>query len=170
MSPIDSSKVPADRLTKPARRARLDRRNSAWYVDKLVAILVFLGGISGIVFILGIFVFITSEGIGFLVGLAMRFAGKGITPVFGTVAAILSLFGCIVGNILTYTWFIADMEGLTFMEVASQLNLAVIIGLLTSTFAVMDILFYGLAAYFGYKYAFRQVTQADIDRVTGKGF
>lgn len=109
-------------------------------------------------------------GIGFLVGLAMRYAGKGITPVFGTVSAALSLFGCLVGNIATYTWFIADMEGMSFMEVATQLNLAVVIGLLTSTFAVMDILFYGLAAYFGYKYAFRQVTQADLDRVMGKGF
>ena len=109
-------------------------------------------------------------GIGFLVGLAMRYTGKGISPVFGTVSAGLSLFGCMVGNILTYTWFIADMEGMSFMEVASQLNLAVIIGLLTSTFALMDILFYGLAAYFGYKYAFRQVTQADLDRVTGKSF
>ncbi len=109
-------------------------------------------------------------GIGFLVGLAMRYGGKGITPVFGTVSAALSLFGCLVGNILTYTWFIADMEGMAFMEVVSQLNLAVVIGLLTSTFAVMDILFYGLAAYFGYKYAFRQVTQADLDKVLGKGF
>jgi hypothetical protein len=109
-------------------------------------------------------------GIGFLVGFTMRYAGKGITPVFGTVSAVLSLVGCLVGNVVTYTWFIADMEGMTFMEVASQLNLAVVIGLLTSTFAVMDILFYGLAAYFGYKYAFRQVTQADIDRVMGKSF
>jgi phosphate transport system permease protein len=37
-------------------------------LDKLVELLVFLGGISGIVFVLGIFVFITSEGIGFLTG------------------------------------------------------------------------------------------------------
>ena len=109
-------------------------------------------------------------GIGFLVGLAMRYGGKGITPAFGTVAAVLSLFGCIVGNVLTYTWFIADMEGLAFMDVASQLNPAVIVGLLTSTFAAVDVLFYGLAVYFGYKTAFRQVTQADLDRVTGKSF
>ena len=109
-------------------------------------------------------------GIGFLVGLTMRYVGKGIAPLFGSVSAVLSLVGCLVGNILTYTWFIADMEGLSFMEVASQLNVAMIIGLLTSTFAAVDLLFYGLAAYFGYKYAFRQVTQADIDRVMGKGF
>ena len=45
-----------------------DRLNRDWYVDKLVQLLVFLGGISAIVFIIGIFVFITKEGFGFLVG------------------------------------------------------------------------------------------------------
>ena len=109
-------------------------------------------------------------GIGFVVGLAMRYGGKGITPAFGWVAAALSMFGCVVGNVLTYTWFIADMEGVSFMEIASQLNPVVVIGLLVSTFAVMDVLFYGLAVYFGYKTAFRQVTQADLDRVSGKSF
>ncbi len=44
----------------------LDRRNWDWYVDKIVQILVFLGGISAIVFIIGIFVFITREGFGFI--------------------------------------------------------------------------------------------------------
>jgi len=45
-----------------------DRRNRDWYIDKLVQVLVFIGGVSAIVFIIGIFVFITEEGIGFLVG------------------------------------------------------------------------------------------------------
>lgn len=44
----------------------MDRRDSDWYLDKLVAVLVFVGGISAIVFIVGIFVFITREGFGFL--------------------------------------------------------------------------------------------------------
>ena len=43
-----------------------DRRNTDWYIDRLVQILVFIGGISAIVFIIGIFVFITKEGIGFI--------------------------------------------------------------------------------------------------------
>jgi len=44
-----------------------DRRNADWYMDKLVQMLVFIGGISAIVFIVGIFIFITKEGIGFIV-------------------------------------------------------------------------------------------------------
>ncbi len=44
----------------------LDRRDRDWYADKLVQILVFLGGISAIVLIIGIFAFITHEGFGFI--------------------------------------------------------------------------------------------------------
>ena len=46
----------------------LDRLNRDWYIDKIVQTLVFIGGISAIIFIIGIFVFITKEGMGFLVG------------------------------------------------------------------------------------------------------
>ena len=51
----------------PGSRAASDRPNLDWYIDKAVQALVFLGGISAIVFILGIFVFITREGLGFIV-------------------------------------------------------------------------------------------------------
>lgn len=44
-----------------------DRRNGDWYLDRLVQALVFIGGISAVVFIVGIFVFITREGLGFIV-------------------------------------------------------------------------------------------------------
>ena len=43
-----------------------DQRNLAWLVDKAVQVVVFIGGCSAIVFILGIFIFITKEGIGFV--------------------------------------------------------------------------------------------------------
>ena len=45
----------------------IDRRNMDWYVDKLVQSLVFIGGISAIVFIVFIFAFVFKEGIGFIV-------------------------------------------------------------------------------------------------------
>ena len=52
--------------TKPSAASEFDRRNLDWYIDKIVQVLVFIGGISAIVFIIGIFVFITTEGAGFL--------------------------------------------------------------------------------------------------------
>jgi phosphate transport system permease protein len=61
--------MPADAsvaaVTPPAD---LDRRGRAWFMDKAVAALVFIGGMSAIIFIVGIFIFITREGLGFLIG------------------------------------------------------------------------------------------------------
>ncbi|MGB5519183.1 MAG: phosphate ABC transporter permease subunit PstC [Gammaproteobacteria bacterium] len=44
-----------------------DRRTADWYIDKAMQLLVFIGGISAIIFIIGIFVFITLEGMDFVV-------------------------------------------------------------------------------------------------------
>jgi phosphate transport system permease protein len=43
-----------------------DRRNRDWYMDKLVQLVVFVSGISAVVFVIGIFVFVTKEGMGFI--------------------------------------------------------------------------------------------------------
>ena len=56
--------------TQPATSNRnavdFDRRNADWYFDKLVQVLVFIGGISAIIFVVGIFAFVTKEGFGFI--------------------------------------------------------------------------------------------------------
>ncbi len=52
----------------PTSENDLDRRDAAWWIDKLVQGLVFVGGVSAIVFIIGIFVFIAREGGGFVFG------------------------------------------------------------------------------------------------------
>lgn len=44
-----------------------DRRTADWYIDKAMQLVVFIGGISAIIFIIGIFVFITIEGMDFVV-------------------------------------------------------------------------------------------------------
>ena len=44
-----------------------DTLDFAWYLDKAVEKLVFLGGISGIIFIVGIFIFVFKEGLGFII-------------------------------------------------------------------------------------------------------
>jgi phosphate transport system permease protein len=44
-----------------------DVRDAAWIIDKVVQILVFIGGISAIILIVGIFVFIMREGVSFIV-------------------------------------------------------------------------------------------------------
>ena len=43
-----------------------DQRNLDWYIDKVVQTLVFIGGVSAIIFIIGIFIFIAKEGLSFI--------------------------------------------------------------------------------------------------------
>ena len=54
------------RASVPSSLPDIDRRNFAWYVDKFVQVFVFVSGISAIIFIIGIFVFITKEGLPFI--------------------------------------------------------------------------------------------------------
>jgi phosphate transport system permease protein len=53
-------------VTEEPETSHFDRRQLDWYVDKAVQVLVFVGGISGILLIIAIFVFITREGLPFL--------------------------------------------------------------------------------------------------------
>jgi phosphate transport system permease protein len=48
-------------------REAFNQRTLDWYIDKFMQLLVFISGISAIIFIIGIFIFITMEGIGFVV-------------------------------------------------------------------------------------------------------
>ncbi len=100
-------------------------------------------------------------GIGFVVGMAMRFVGKGNTAVFGVIGAALALLGCAVGNLFTIVWFVADAEGMALTAVLGQLNVATITELMTVTFDPMDVLFYALAAYCGYQFGFEHNVPAE---------
>jgi phosphate transport system permease protein len=61
-----STQALSSRATDTQAAADFDRRNLDWYVDKLIAVIVFVCGISAILFVLGIFFFVTKEGIGFV--------------------------------------------------------------------------------------------------------
>ncbi len=107
-------------------------------------------------------------GIGFLVGIAVRAGGKGIDQVFGVVGAVMSLVGCVLGNLFTVAWFVSQEFGVPVSEVLSGLDPESAIELMSATFQVMDLLFYGLAIYFGYRYAFRQLGVDDFNRALGR--
>lgn len=49
----------------PARRALEDRIDSAWVWDRIARVVIFIGGISAVVFVIAIFVFIANAGLGF---------------------------------------------------------------------------------------------------------
>jgi hypothetical protein len=107
-------------------------------------------------------------GVGFGVALAVRSFGKGIDRQFQILGASLALLGCGVGNLLAVCGMIANNEGVGYFTVLSSLNLQVISELMGATFSPIDILFYGIAVYEGYRLSIRQLTEQDIAaRVSG---
>lgn len=96
-------------------------------------------------------------GVGFLVGVAVRMCGRGIDAVFGVVGAILALVGCLVGNVLGISAMVAEQEQVAMMQILANLTPTVMIELLWVTFSPVDLLFYGIAIYEGYRFSFRQI-------------
>lgn len=101
-------------------------------------------------------------GVGFLVGYAVRFAGKGLDKIFGVAGALLALVGCLLGNLFTVCYFVGVNQEMSFFEVLSRLTPSIVVDLLAVTFSPMDLLFYGIAVYEGYRFSFRQVTEAEL--------
>lgn len=101
-------------------------------------------------------------GIGFVVGHAIRKFGQGVDMSFGIAGGALSLLGCLLGNLLAVVMGIAKQESLQVMDLIGQIDLTIAIDLMVETFSPMDILFYGLAIYYGYKYAFRVITEEEL--------
>jgi hypothetical protein len=91
-------------------------------------------------------------GVGFLVGVAIRFFGRGKTLIFGISGAALALIGCLLGNLMFYSGVIARQEGASFLEILFffLVTPAAAIEVFTIAFDFKDILFYAIAAYAGF--------------------
>lgn len=123
---------------------------------------------AGVAVVAGYLIGWMAVGIGFLVGIAVRLGGKGIDPIFGVVGATMSVLGCILGNVFAIAWFISVDTGRAIIDVLSQMDISIVIDLVLDSFQVTDILFYAMAIYFGYRYAFRELTADDFNRALGR--
>jgi len=99
-------------------------------------------------------------GVGFLVGWGVSKLGQGVDKSFGYVGAVLSLLGCLFGNYLTACVHIASFGDAGIFEVLGGISWDGFIYIMIETFHPMDVLFYSLAVYYGYKYSFRGVAAA----------
>jgi hypothetical protein len=104
-------------------------------------------------------------GVGFLVGYAVRTFGKGIDKSFAVVGAVWSLAGCAVGNLLSVIGVISKQQDVPFFDILEKLNAEIVASLVQATFNPMDLLFYGIAVYEGYRFSFRPITQADLMKI-----
>lgn len=106
-------------------------------------------------------------GVGFVVGYAVKLFGKGITPVFGVVGAFFALFGCLLGNLLMTVIAASQLEDSSASLVLTTLmtSPSIIIEIMKETFSPIDLLFYAIAVYEGYRFSIRQVTEEELDSV-----
>lgn len=100
--------------------------------------------------------------IGAGVGLTIRYMGKGIDQIFGITGALIALLSCLLGNFFSIIGSIANYEGLGYIETLTLFDYGQLIPLMIETFSPLDILFYGIAGYEGYKFSFRTFTERDL--------
>jgi hypothetical protein len=100
--------------------------------------------------------------VGFGVGYAVRYAGRGFDPIFGITGAALSLLGCLLGNFFSLVGFAAKSQDINFLEVLAAIDYGVVPAAMLEAFSPMDLLFYGIAIYEGYKFSFRQITEQEL--------
>ena len=101
-------------------------------------------------------------GVGFLVGFAVRRFGRGIEPRFGYLGAALALVGCALGNLFAVLGIVAGHESVSFFSLLGQVRWTAVPRIMAATFNPMDVLFYGIALYEGYKLSFRQLTTSEL--------
>src|SRR5215207_6349456 len=103
-------------------------------------------------------------GVGFLVGYAVRFFGNGMTNSFGITGAAFALFGCVLGNLLASFIALSQVEHSSFLIVLSPFlsSPGIILEIIKETFSPIDLLFYGIAVYEGYKLSFSGFSEDEI--------
>lgn len=101
-------------------------------------------------------------GVGFLVGFANRYFGKGIDKTFGFLGAAFAFLGCLLGNFLSIAYLAGGELGVSGLQIVKVLGVGNIFSIYFENISPIDFLFYGLAIYEGYRFSFRVVTEEDI--------
>lgn len=103
-------------------------------------------------------------GIGFVVGWVVLRTGKGVSPVFGYLGALLALFSVAAGNILIGAMVLSDEYAMPLSEVVGIFLGApqIMVEILQIGFSPVDLLFYGIALYQGYRFSYNVIDEAGI--------
>jgi len=93
-------------------------------------------------------------GVGFLVGAFIKLLGRGHQPLFGLMGATFAFLGCAFGDVLSIYGMYAHELHVPIFTAFSELSIGQAISFLTKSFGIMDIMFYGIAIYEGFKFSF----------------
>jgi len=100
--------------------------------------------------------------VGLIIGLGVRFFGAGVDQIYGYLGAFLSLFGCLLGNLLGQVGFMANANSMGYISALALLDFQTVTSLYQESFSIIDLVFYGIAIFEGYKFAFRKIP-TDLD-------
>ena len=106
--------------------------------------------------------------IGALVGFTIKHFGKGFELPFAISGAVISLFGCLLGNLLTVIIFASKEYNVGVFQIFGSLSFDLIIKVMIESFRFMDIVFYGIAIYEGFRFSTMRFTEKTLWSFTQK--
>lgn len=109
-------------------------------------------------------------GMGFLVGVAVRYFGAGLKWIFGILAALLALAGSFLGYYLAQNAFLEDLKLAAIVRLLDYLSPELIRNSIQDTLVPLDLLFYGLAAVLAYFLAIRRINKSMLFRLEVDGY
>ena len=101
-------------------------------------------------------------GVGFLVGFSVRYFGRGIEPPFQYVGAVCALLGCVLGNYFAAVGVAAQDTHVDVFTMMSRIPLTDAVTVMQAAFQPMDLLFYAIAVYEGYRFSLKRFTPAEL--------
>lgn len=102
------------------------------------------------------------------VGISIGYMGKGLDPIFGIFGAAISFLSCVLGNMLSVIGFVANEEGVGYLKTLFMFDYSLIPSIMKEGFSPMDVIFYGLAIYEGYKFSFRVISEQEVNSLKKK--
>lgn len=112
---------------------------------------------------------IAAIGVGFLAGMGVRLLGKGLSQPFGIIGAVTAGIGVVLGNYLMILMLAMQEFGLSITQVIQvAFDFPLMIEIMVDLFTPIDLLFYGLAVYYGYRTSFRKFTDEELSTLQGK--
>lgn len=172
----DTTALPADAEAgaPPEAAAQLDEQALEGFLEQmrgeqnlpvgvvagLIAAIIAAGAWAGVTLLANMQIGFMAIGVGALVGLTVRLAGKGMHLGFGIAGALLAAVGCFAGNLLTVYLELATL--ISAGEINGPLDVELLMAGVIGFFSPIDLLFYGLAIYFGYQFSFRRVSEEQL--------
>ena len=158
----EASVLDEGKLLQYKERLRMDQNMAMAFAGGSGAALV--GGVAwaAVTVITGYQIGWMAVGVGFLVGYSVRYLGKGIDTIFGVIGAALALLGCLLGNFFSLIGFASKQENIGVFDILSSIDYNIVPQAMMEAFSPMDLLFYGIAVYEGYRFSFRQITQQEV--------